>query len=66
MDGARLVRSKPDESAELRRVARHLRQRTDVAIRLIEVALIEHGASRHPLVDTLLDVRNALRGSDAG
>ncbi len=49
------------EQDELRRAARYLKQRNDIAVKIVEVALVAHGASRHPLVDALLDIRNALR-----
>jgi hypothetical protein len=47
--------------ASVRREARYLMERQRTAIRLIEAALMTHGSSRHPLIDSLLDVRNALR-----
>ncbi len=40
-----------------------LQRRSRAAIAAIEATLVEHGTSRHPLVDALLDVRNELRPS---
>ena len=50
-----------DELAHVKGVAREMLRREKTAERLIEAALVEYGASRHPLVDALLDVRNVLR-----
>lgn len=39
-----------------------LRRRAGFAVAQIERALAEHGPSRHPLIDVLLDLRNTLCG----
>lgn len=50
----------PDEVDALRNEGRHLRRRHDMALAVVDAALVAHGATRHPLVDVLLDVRTLL------
>ena len=49
------------ELDDLRSVGRLLIAQRNSACVVIEQALADHGPSRHPLVDVLLDVRNLLR-----
>ena len=50
-----------DEMRNLREQGRELLSKRNAAVAIVERALIEHGAAGCPLVDALLDVRNALR-----
>ncbi len=49
------------EAEILRREAREILRRNVSATQLIEAALVQYGPGRQPMVDVLLDVRNALR-----
>ena len=62
--GDAVMRAKA-ELNEVRQEARSLLDRMSDARDIIEKELSIHGSSRHPLVDALLDVRNALRDANA-